>query len=365
MTATWTDAATVELNGLRVNLSTPRPVHRSHGYCWFPSCFTYGDGRLAAMMSCYADIHVTAASAYITHSGDGGLTWTEPVVAVDGGFDGVLQPNGDLLILPYYLRPRPEGMYSPYNLLSADTGLVTYKSEGVRVSGWPYPDRSYAQELGTCGFVFNGQTVALQDGGWLMTLYGYFEGYERLSLVCAESQDAVNWTIRSVIALGDVAFDGGDGPSEAALLRQADGRLLCVFRLGSFVPYGQCWSEDDGRTWSPVRLMDGPFSVQPSLARQGELIALSGGRPGIFLWLNPAGDALAWQGVDLLAHHNACVPGEPIQDANFTTAYTEVVAWDDDQFLILYDRIPWGWAPIPVDADASNSVWIVRATVQR
>jgi len=365
MTATWNEAATVSLDGLRVTLSEPRPVLRRRGYCWFPSLFGFGERQLVAMMSCYADIHVTAASAYVSRSQDGGLTWTEPVVAIDGGYDGVRLPSGDLVMLPYYLRPRAEGMYAPYNLLSAETGLLTYNTEGVLVSGWPKPDRSYAPELGTTGFVFNGQTVELRDGGWLMTLYGYFEDQQRLSLVCADSSDATHWRVRRVIAAGDIAFEGGDGPSEAALIRQEDGRLLCVFRLGSTVRYGQCWSSDEGRTWTAPVPMDGPFSVQPSLARLGDgMLALSGGRPGIYLWLNPAGDGRAWQPVDLMAHHTACHPGEPIQE-NTTTAYTEVVAWDDTHLLVLYDRIPWGWAPIPDHADDTNSVWVVRATVER
>jgi len=362
---TWRDAATVTLDDLRVTLSEPRQVTRSRGYRWFPSLFRYGKDGLAAMISCYADIHVTSSAVLVTRSKDGGLTWTEPVVGVDGGFDGVVLPDGDLLLLPYYLRPCPDGMHSPYSKLSAATGLLEYVSSGVTVTGWPRPDRSFAPELGTSGFVFNGQPVPLRSGGWLMTLYGFFAGADRLSLVCAESPDAINWRIRAIVADADCPFPGGDGPSEAALIHQADGRLLCVFRLGSNVPYGQCWSSDEGQTWTAPVQMDGPFSVQPSLARlQGGMLALSGGRAGLYLWLNPAGDALQWQTLDIMAHHNACRPAEPITP-DTTTAYTEIVALDEHTLLYMYDRIPNSWAAIPDEMDDANSIWVMRAQVER
>jgi hypothetical protein len=88
----------------------------------------------------------------------------------------------------------------------------------------------------------------------------------------------------------------------------------------------------------------------------------------LYLWLNAAGDSLAWERIDILAHHNACCPAEPIEYTEDlrrqrTTAYTEVVAVDDTHLLYMYDRIPNGWRGIPEDMDDTNSVWLVRATV--
>ena len=45
-----------------------------------------------------------------------------------------------------------------------------------------------------------GQVVNSQDGGYLATLYGNFEGDARYSLVLAESVDGFQWQIRTTIA---------------------------------------------------------------------------------------------------------------------------------------------------------------------
>ena len=111
---------------------------------------------------------------------------------------------------------------------------------------------------------------------------------KRLALVNAESQDGRHWRIRSVIADDQCKLKGNEGPDEAALCRLKDGRLMCVFRMGfSNTPFGQSFSSDAGKTWSEPVAMTGVFSVCPCLATlpNGPII-LTGGRPGIYAWLN-------------------------------------------------------------------------------
>jgi hypothetical protein len=75
-------------------------------------------------------------------------------------------------------------------------------------------------------------------------LYGYFRDTNRYSLVAAESPDGVRWKIRAVIADERCELPDREGPCESAVCRLKDGRLLCVFRLDSGVPYGHCFSSN-------------------------------------------------------------------------------------------------------------------------
>jgi hypothetical protein len=362
----WPTAKTVELKGLQVQLSAPVVVARSQGYLWFPTLIRLANGDLLAVMSNYADEHTKTSTSLVTWSRDGGRTWGPTREALYG--DSSLRlPSGDQLLLPYYLKPRDGGgMGAPYQSCPKGKQELRVVPDGVSVTGWPRPDQSFAPKLGLSGFVFNGQTVELKGGGYLATLYGNFKGTKRYSLVAAESADGVHWKIRATIADENCKLKGAEGPCEAAVCRLKDGRLMCVFRLASAVPYGQTWSSDEGKTWTEPVAMANAFSVQPSLAvlKDGTIV-LSGGRPSIYLWFNADGTGKDWQRVDLQPLHNACHPKEPIQDPGQTSAYTEVVAVGDHELLCIYDRIPHGWQPIPKQSRETNSNWVVHVRVQR
>lgn len=357
---------TVELPSYKVRLSQPVLVARSKGFLWFPTIHRLPDGKLLAVMSDYADTHVKRATAKLSWSGDSGATWTATKPAIYGDV-AVPQSNGDLLLLPYYLYPHKVGMGAPAQVVPKGKEAVIDAGEAT-FTNWPKPDKNFEPKLGLAGFVTNGQIVPRSDNGWLMTLYGWFKDDKRYSLVVAESDEGKNWKVRSVIAGPECKLAGAEGPCEAALARLKDGRLLCVYRLASNVPYGHSFSSDDGKTWTePASLPKDVFSVQPSLVvLKDGAIALSGGRPGVFLYLNAAGDARAWEKVDLMAHHNATVPTkEMILGVGNTSAYTEVVALDDKNLLVIYDRIPHSWNAIPSDSTETNSVWVVRVTLDQ
>jgi hypothetical protein len=298
-------------------------------------------------------------------SNDGGLTWSKTRAALYG--DSYLKlKNGDHLLLPYYLYPRQSGMGAPYQIIPKAKQEVRVVQNGVTVTGWPRPDRTFDPKVGMSGFVFNGQTVTLKDGRYLATLYGYFKDAKRYSVVAAHSADGVHWKIRSTIAGEHCPLKGNEGPCEAALCRLKDGRLMCVFRLASNVPYGQTWSNNEGKTWTKPVAMANAFSVQPSLAvmRDGT-VALSGGRPWLYAWFNLDGTGKDWQRVDIQASHNVCHPREKIVHQENTSSYTEIVALDDRHLLYIYDRIPKGWHAIPKDSTDTNSVWVVRITMEK
>ncbi|MDE0464144.1 MAG: hypothetical protein OXH93_17120, partial [Caldilineaceae bacterium] len=59
MTATWTDSATVDLDGMRVTLSEPVLIGRRRGYFWFPNLWTMPNGELLSTISPVPDIHLS------------------------------------------------------------------------------------------------------------------------------------------------------------------------------------------------------------------------------------------------------------------------------------------------------------------
>lgn len=69
--------------------------------------------------------------------------------------------------------------------------------------------------------------------------------------------------------------------------------------------------------------------------------------------------------LDVLANHNAHRPEEPIQGEGSTSSYTEVILLDDHHLLCIYDRIPFGWNPIPPASPQTKSVWVVRVALTR
>ncbi|MCC6445318.1 MAG: exo-alpha-sialidase [Armatimonadetes bacterium] len=351
----------VKMGSLDITLSEPVSVARSKGYCWFPSLVRLRDGSLLALMSDYADMHTKESTALASWSLDGGATWS-PTVKASYGDSALPLASGDIILLPYYLYPRTGGMGAPYQRIPRGEHALEKGKGEVTVTGWPRPDRSFAPELGLSGFVFNGQTVRLKDGSYLATLYGYYEKAQRYNLIAVTSKSGTDWQYLTAIAGDACPLEGAEGPCESALCRLKDGRLMCVFRLASNVPFGQCWSEDEGRTWSKPVVMDGPFSVQPSLAALPDgTTALSGGRPGVFVWINEDGKGTRWEKIDIGAHHTACKPEEPLAGSGpMTSSYTEIVALDSRNLLVVYDRIPSGWEPIPQDSKETNSVWVVR-----
>ena len=370
MTAAWRDARELVLDGMRLTLSRPVLVGRRQGYFWFPQVVGLPNGDLVALASPYADEHRAEPEGAAAFSRDGGLTWGESVSYRHSSYLNLVLDSGDLLLLPYYMYPRPGGMGAPCNVIPLGSCDVRAADREAVVTGWPRPDRGFSPELGLSGFVFNGQTVRLTDGRFLGTVYGRFQDEDRCSLLTTVSADGFEWAIHSVVADARCALDGREGPSEAAMCRLRDGRLMCVFRVAGGNPYGQSFSRDEGRTWGEATAMDA-FSVEPSLVAMADgSVLLSGGRPGVFLWVNADGAGDTWGCADIREHHNTCIPDEPIPPKtaatrSCTSSYTEIIALDDEHLLLVYDRIPHSWGPIPEDSDETNSVWVVRVRARR
>ena len=376
--AAWHSGSTVRLKSLEVNLSRPVNVFRSKGYVWFPCLYRHTNGDVLAFASNYPDIYQKPTTCLASWSKNGGLTWSP---SFEGFYGDILlpRPNGDVVWLPYYLYHRPDGVGNAYQVLKHGSQHIRQEPQGLTITGWPRRDKRDPKVPELFGFTFDGDAIPLKDGSYIATLYGSFEGGKRSALGVAKSSDGVHWKYLATVADENSPLDGEDGPSEPSLCRLKDGRIMCVFRTSSYVKYGQAFSSDEGKTWGGTRRMDGPGSVQPSLVTLSDgMVCLSGGRPGLFLWFNAAGDGLSWEQVDLRANHNRAIPEEYIHESenitektpfhhyrHETSSYTQTIALDDSNLLVVYDRGPHGGEKIEKISPETNSLWVVRVELKR
>ena len=160
----------------------------------------------------------------------------------------------------------------------------------------------------------------------------------------------------------------GHGPGEPSLVQLANGDLMCVMRMGggAAFPLRRSYSSDGGRTWSTPDLLPA-VSVEPSLKRlQNGVLALSTGRPGLFLWLSSDERGVQWQSIDILAHHNRWAPAANYQiTAEQTTAYTEIIEVAPNRLLLAYDRTPFGWQPTPAASGERNRIFLLPIEIAR
>ncbi len=380
----WKSAKVMDLSRHTVSLSQPVLVARNTGRLWFPTLIPLGAGRLGAVLNLDIDTPLQHPKAQYVWSKDGGWSWGDPVIAEHAEVV-VHLADGDRLLLPFVLQSHPQGLTGRLQRIPRGEQKIIAEKEGEMViSGFPRPPKSIDMQDGSYSFGFNGQSVTRKDGGYLATIYGRYVGDTNYHLLAVSSPDGRRWSYQSTIATPSVIprGSGGEGPCESALCRLKDGRLMCIFRISSGLTYGQVWSDDDGQTWTKpgrtdigdetLTMKDASLrSVQPSAAvLPSGVIVLSGGRPGVSAWIDERGDGAEWTRIDLSAHHNAQVPDEPHVTTDgdatkhSTTGYTEVVVLDDQNLLVIYDRLRGGWDNLSADPKQTNSVWGVRMSLR-
>lgn len=365
----------LDLKSVRVTFSEPRLVAESQDFLWFPTLVKHGDSLLAIMDNLSDTTHttVTALGAW---SDDRGKTWTTPkqMPWCDGAFK---LPDGTLQLLPFTVRadPMQEGVYRCDRLtLAPKAREVAIESNAVTIRGFPKKLAADEKKTGVPNVRFNGDTVPLRDGGFLTTAYGQLDGDPKRRTMVLASPDGRTWTYRATISADADLSPSKEGCNESSICRLRDGRLMCVFRRSAYATYGQAWSSDEGVTWTKPQIMKSAHSVQPNLVALADgTLLLSGGRPGIYAWLDLTGKGEDWQEVNLHAHHNSfhpdrAIPVIEVQKSSRdlrTSSYTQMVPLDDKRVLLIYDYVPNGWAAIPADSPLRNQVWCVELTLDR
>ncbi|MBI3941421.1 MAG: exo-alpha-sialidase [Chloroflexi bacterium] len=370
--------AETKIDGLRIILGDPIQVTEGVGHCWFASLTSFTTGELLIIHSAIADAESAIKGAPlfgVSVSSDGGQSWpthykTSQVCAIK-----IPRPDGSIVCTPYIVEPDPPGQRrnfcGDYTRFEARGRRFVVEPGAVHVTGFPR-DVAY--------MAFNGDALEL-EGRLLATMYGAFVGDKLGSAVVAESYDeGFNWRYVSTIAGPEAVPDAPEGPDEASMIRLADGDLMCVMRVGSGAPWNlaRAYCGDGGRTWSAVDRLPA-FSVEPSLRRlsNGTLV-LSSGRPGIYLWVSTDPRGKSWRQIDLVQHHNMWAPGpeytitpersadrEQRHAADQTTAYTQLVEVEPNHLLMVYDRVPFGWNPVPADSTERSRIFVMPIQVER
>lgn len=376
-----------QLSEWRLEIAPPVEVGRASGHHWFPSLHPVeGDDILCAVVRS-ADEPQGEWPAWLYQTRDGGRSWRRAAEIGAYGHNSVALGPRQILLMPYELWPLAPGDHrnggADGSIITCDDdGAIDIETRPVKFLDFPRDiDDYHVNEL---LLHTNGNILPLADGRLFMTLYGRFQPHtekHQCECVAATSEDGgFTWRYLATVASWKDTPGAPEGPDESNTARLPDGRLMCVYRVGSGREhhYHASTSADEGQTWTKPRRMANEWSVEPQLVclDNGALL-LSGGRQGLMLWVCRDGQGEQWESVNLAAHHNAtlpdaelhfaadCVAADPETPNSYTTSYTSMKAVGPDEALISYDRLANGWHGAPGPAGEHDAVFTVRLTCTR
>jgi hypothetical protein len=371
-------------DGIQVDIGTPVEVGRQSGHFWFSSVHRFSEEELLCEVVAAPDEAQGKWPAVLFSSRDQGASWTRSLDIDSYGPASVLLEPGRLLLMPYEVWPltadnRRNGVADGTLLTRRSDGSMQAETTPVRFLNFPFDLAEYHEK--ELSLLTNGNILRLDSGRLLTTAYGHLEGDKKYSAFALTSEDGgLTWRFLSVVASWRDIPDAPEGPDESNTVLLADGRLMCVYRVGSGRDhlYHRSYSGDDGRSWSAPEPVNGAWSVEPGLTRlDNGLLLLSGGRTGLFLWLCPDGVGERWTPINLAEHHNACLTDASLHfskafcsarewyDPYESTSYTEILRIGPDEALICYDRLGNGWGGAPGPYGATDMVFCIRVRARR
>lgn len=244
--------------------------NEKRNYSAWPNVARLSDGRLMAVWSGNRLAHTDPWGAILaSYSSDDGVTWTEPAVIFDSPLDDrdpSIYVEGDTIFIGYATQwdiYRPDNGYHSaadhaqwadyYNSVSAED--VERYGNADEVNGVSYNyiisrDGGNNFEYGgkICAFSPKG-IIKLQDGKYFyMTMHK--DAGNNNTLAFATSTNLTDWAIAGIIA--DVSKISG--ACEPTAVQLASGRIVVHMRSSNGIY--QCISDDNGETWSELKLVD-------------------------------------------------------------------------------------------------------------
>lgn len=371
-----------QIGQLETKVGAPVHVGGAPGHHWFPMLHSFSDSEKLCMVTVSDDRVQGEWPGRIYQTVDAGSSWHLAGDMGNVSHSSVNINERKLLVLPYELFPASSGDFRNASangtMLNGTTSShLASTVDEVSFHGFP---RDFARHpAGQLKLATNGNVLTLKSGQLFTTLYGVYDSEARYTCLSAVSDDmGRNWSYRGTVANWSQFPDASDGPCESNSVQLSDGRLLCVFRVGSGTdhPFGKCYSDDDGATWGPAESINAAWSVQPKLLLLANgVLLLAGGRPGLFVWICADGSGLKWDPINLAKHHN-----ETFSNASYhftrefcsaeagvlaeSTAYTGLMATGTDEALLCYDRLGNGWLGSPGPFGATDDLFSIKISAR-
>ena len=272
----------------------------------------HGDGRRVLLAyPAHGDNNTTSGTRF-AHSDDLGRTWAADQAANPmpdaASYNLTRLRNGDVLAVSYhtYMVAGSGDLKAEVDSSVSHDGGATWTARTGAMTT-PVAMRPISSSSDRPGFSQGGfalvHSVVEDPGGTLyQSAYGYYAGDPKYRQLVLKSTDGgLNWTVGATAAVNPnlTTAPGYEGFCEGALERVADGSLLIVMRIGSYLPMYAARSTDDGATWSAATPLSAGgqsvTSVYPSLTLlPGGPLVLLVGRPGLSLLSSPDGSGRTW-----------------------------------------------------------------------
>jgi hypothetical protein len=261
---------------------TPFTVARAEAgrLAHFPDIVQLADGRLLVTYREGAGHVRSDGRISLVESADGGLTWSEPWVAVDGPFDdrdpklGRLA-DGTVLLSYFVIDWSSEGLHTTHGTYvhrSTDGGRTW--SEAAEVGTAMIDEGGRFTPAVPTWAASHGGAVELPGGDVLLPLYGRLPGRKWQRATVVRSTDGGRtWPAESEVLLAE-----GEGVhfQEPTLTVLDDGEIVALIRTTADKAY-LSRSTDGGHTWTAAQPTDMPASSHHALRLStGEVLVTYG-----------------------------------------------------------------------------------------
>ncbi len=225
------------------------------------------NGDLLIMAREASEHYAPDGDVILLRSKDGGKTWGEKQVI--GGIKdlderegcGVQLRDGTIIVGIFYngnynpdgsygrkVREPEKGYLGTYVITSADNGHTWSAPNYIDTKGMPFTGTEGPTDA----------PIEMPDGTLLMGVIGYhLDGDEKNngSVMLRSADQGRSWRYLSTIASDDGGKMGG--LAEPGIVRTKTGRIIAGIRTpGSDNSIYMTWSDDDGKTWVPIRKTD-------------------------------------------------------------------------------------------------------------